>query len=162
MVYRGLQFIAIDEPKGDNPTGVPTFSGACVSHDQTSSNITELIMTQPQPVQPINYAPSTPPSGGRFWAAAVLAITGLGLIALGGCFLIGVLLLFYPSLTFGPTTIAVTSAPIWSWGTYLFCTVLSALAACCFVFGASLLWSTTRSLLRSVAAVHVESRQEAQ
>jgi hypothetical protein len=118
-------------------------------------------MTQPQPVQPINYAPSTPLSSRRLWAAAVLAMTGLGLIALGGCFLIGVLLLFNPSLTFGPATIPGSAAPVWTWGAYFFCGVLSLLAACCFVFGASLLWSTTRSLLHSLTAIHVQSVEDA-
>jgi len=108
-------------------------------------------MNQPKPVQTINYAQRTPLSGGRLWAAAVLAMAALGLITLGGCFLIGVLLLFNPSLAF---------APIWTWGACLFCGVLSLLAASCFCFGAWLLWSTTRSLLHSLTAIEVESVDE--
>ena len=117
-------------------------------------------MNQPKPVQTINYAQRTPLSGGRLWAAAVLAMAALGLITLGGCFLIGVLLLFNPSLAFGPTSIATASAPIWTWCACLFCAVLSLLAASCFCFGAWLLWSTTRSLLHSLTAIEVESVDE--
>jgi hypothetical protein len=112
-------------------------------------------MNQSQPVQTIDYATSTPLSSGRVWAAAILALTGLGLIGLGGCFLIGVLILFNPSLTFGPST-----PPPWTWGTCAFAGVLSLLAAICFIFGSWLLWSTTHRLLHFLSAVQVESMQQ--
>ena len=109
-------------------------------------------MDQPRPVETISYAQSTPLSGGRVWAAAVLAMTGLGLIALGGCFLIGVLVLFNPSLAFGPSPTGLTNVLAWTWGDYLFAGVLSLLAAICFFFAAWILWLTVRGLLRSWSA----------
>jgi hypothetical protein len=104
------------------------------------------VMKEATSNQTLSYAPAEAPNGSRVWAAAVLAATGLGLIALGGCFLIGVLVLFYPSLAFGPASMRL--APPWSWGTYLFASVLSLLAVISFLFGAWLLWVAVIGLLR--------------
>ena len=108
-------------------------------------------MNPPTPVETISYAQNTPLSGGRVWAAAVLVMTGLGLIALGGCFLVGVLMLFNPSLTFGPSPTGANTTPAWTWGDYLFAGVLSLLAAICFVCAAWMLWLTARGLLRALS-----------
>ena len=116
-------------------------------------------MTQTQPVQTIDYATIGPLSGARLWAAAVLAMMGLGLIGLGGCFLIGVLIMLYPPLGFGPNV--VNGIPPWTWGTYVFAGVLWLVAAGCLIFGLGVLWSTAKRLLRSVSAVQVESMEQA-
>jgi hypothetical protein len=113
---------------------------------------------EPTPVQQLSYAPSRPLTSGRLWAATVLAMTGLGLIALGGCFLIGILVLFDPALAFGPTN----SLPVWSWGTYTFAGALSILAGICFISAAWLLFLTARNLLRSLAAPPVQSVEVSQ
>jgi len=106
-------------------------------------------MTEATTKQMLSYAAAAQPTGWRVWAAAVLAATGLVLIALGGCFLIGVLVLFYPSLAFGPTTVHLT--PTWSWGTYLFASVLWVLAMICFISAAWLLWVSVSGLLRALS-----------
>ncbi|HEV7299294.1 MAG TPA: hypothetical protein VGN72_08015 [Tepidisphaeraceae bacterium] len=55
-------------------------------------------------VPAIAYA--TPPerSAMRVWAAAAIVLAGLGLLVIGGCFLIGVLSIITPGLFFGPLT----------------------------------------------------------
>jgi hypothetical protein len=40
----------------------------------------------------ISYATPAPRTGARVWAGAAIVLAGLGLIVLGGCFLIGVML----------------------------------------------------------------------
>jgi hypothetical protein len=103
-------------------------------------------MTDAVPVQPLSYAQNVPRSAGRLWASAILSLTGLGLIALGGCFLIGVLILFDPAIVFGASGPA--AAKPWSRGTYAFATALSLLSLHCFCFGMWLLVVTVRQTLR--------------
>ena len=90
---------------------------------------------------PIAYAtPARRPAS--VGASAVLAVTGLGLIFLGGCFLIGVLVLFEPTLAFGPP-----GPPVWTPGRVGFCVALSSLAAVSFVGSAVVLVPTVRLML---------------
>jgi hypothetical protein len=85
--------------------------------------------------------------------ATVLAMTGLGLIALGGCFLIGILILIDPPVAFGPTN----NVPVWSLRNYALAGALSLLATICFISAGWLLFLTVRNLLRSLAAGPVQS-----
>jgi hypothetical protein len=103
-------------------------------------------MPEAGPVQPLSYAQNVPASTSRLWASAILSMTGLGMIALGGCFLIGVLILFYPAIVFGASGPVATTP--WSWGTYAFATALSVLSLICFFFAAWLLVVTVRRTLR--------------
>jgi hypothetical protein len=60
----------------------------------------------------LNYAtPALTPKAPRLWAAAVLAVTSLGLILLGGCFTIGILLLNESQAGFGPPALGAPPAP---------------------------------------------------
>lgn len=43
-------------------------------------------------VEPITYATPAPRFGPRVWAGAAIVLSGMALIVLGGCFLIGVML----------------------------------------------------------------------
>ncbi|MDB5173360.1 MAG: hypothetical protein JWO87_1150 [Phycisphaerales bacterium] len=59
----------------------------------------------------IPYATPAPRTASRLWAGVFIAFAGLCLILLGGCFLIGVLIMVHPELTFGgrnppPATLA--------------------------------------------------------
>jgi hypothetical protein len=85
-------------------------------------------------------------SGPSIWAAAVLALVGLGLIGLGGCFLIGVMLLQSPGV-FGANA-AVIMTP----GTVLLLLVLYGMAAVCFLGALYLLVTTARKLYKLLDA----------
>ncbi len=82
----------------------------------------------------------------RIWASAVLVAGGLGLIGLGGCFLIGVMFLHLPLIILNG---AAASIP-WTPGTYAFAGVLYGASFACFAGAGVLLVRTTRSLLRAV------------
>ena len=76
---------------------------------------------------------------------AVIMFTGLGLIVLGGCFLIGVMLVIHPAIVQGATV----GAPI-TWPQIVFITILSILAAASFAGAITLLIIGTRGLLRVI------------
>ena len=87
--------------------------------------------------------PARAPVGPRVWAGAVIVAGGLGLIVLGGCFLMGVLELVRPTIHPGvheEASSAVSSLVI----------VLYAMAFLCFLGAALLLaiglWGLTRIL----------------
>ena len=82
----------------------------------------------------------------RIWASAVLVAGGLGLIGLGGCFLIGVMFLHLPLMIVSGSTASIT----WTPGVYAFAGVLYGAAFGCFAGAGVLLVRTTRSLLRAV------------
>ncbi len=55
--------------------------------------------------------------GPRLWAAALLALAGLVLVALGGCFLLGALIILRPEVASGtppmpPTTLSPALSPL--------------------------------------------------
>ncbi len=78
------------------------------------------------------------------WPTVVLAATGLGLIALGGCFLIGVMLAYMPAMA------QVNPTPtVWSSGVYAFVTVLYVLATLCFLGAIAVLYLAIRTALRA-------------
>ena len=82
--------------------------------------------------------------GGRAGAGFALIFGGLGLVLLGGCFLIGVLALVRPD-----ALAAATAAPGPTTASQrLFMVVLYALAFACFAGGAVLIVLGTRGLLR--------------
>ena len=100
-------------------------------------------VTHPAPTLAYATADVRPPSP---WLWAVLSAAGLGLVALGGCFLIGVLALYEPNVMFAG------NAPVdWSEGRVLFCAVLYAAAFACFAGAAAVLVPTVRAMLRSLA-----------
>src|SRR2546421_5399360 len=89
-------------------------------------------------------ARSSRPSGPRLWAAGLMIFAGLGLIGLGGCFLIGVMELL--RMTFGrdglPSTFDTLS------------TILYTLSFACFGAGAIVIALALRGLYR---VLHRES-----
>ncbi len=87
--------------------------------------------------------------GPRVWAAAVIVMTGLVLIALGGCFLIGVLILVAADFGAAAGLVAVANhAVFWSTAASLLLVVLFALAALCFAGALVLLVIGLKSLFR--------------
>jgi hypothetical protein len=82
--------------------------------------------------------PRRPPSlAPRVWAGALLLVAALGLILMGGCFLIGALLMVDPAIL--NTSPGPQPAPSWDpAGVYLF-TTLNILCGVCFV-GAAILF----------------------
>ena len=92
--------------------------------------------------EPIAYAVPAPSYANKVWAGAAILLAGLGLIVLGGCFLIGVMLL--SANGFGPNSAAVPltrSAIILIW-------VLYGLAFISFACAAIVLLSGLRALFR--------------
>lgn len=80
-------------------------------------------------VETVPYA--TPVARPNIWAAVVLSFVGLGLIGLGGCFLIGILLFHIPATFMGPT-----AQPLpWTGKDLVFIAVLYLLALACFSGG---------------------------
>lgn len=80
-------------------------------------------------------------------AAAVLLVGGLGLIGLGGCFLIGVMLLLTGAgLSAQPVTL------VWTPPLYGLLIGLCGLAIACFVGAGLLIGLALRSLLKLLAA----------
>jgi hypothetical protein len=94
-------------------------------------------------VTALPYAQFEPRPASRGWAGAAIIVGGLGLILLGGCFLIGVLSIVRPSAFMGPMNAppmtAAATALMW---------ILYLLAFGCFAGAAIMLFSGTRSLLR--------------
>lgn len=78
-----------------------------------------------------------------YWGAGILALVGLGLIGLGGCFLIGVLAVHSPQV-FLPNA---TPTPL-TWGSILFVIILYALAGLCFVNAGLILWRLCARLFK--------------
>src|SRR5688500_4850468 len=62
---------------------------------------------EPTPAEQIGYAAPPPRGSARVWAGAAIVLAGLTLIVLGGCFLIGVMLVSTNgfSITGGPPTL---------------------------------------------------------
>ena len=93
------------------------------------------------------YAVPAPRPGARAWAGAAIIFGGLGLVGLGGCFLIGVLSLVTPA-PFASMTMQAKLTP----AQMLLMTTLYVLAFACFAGGAALLVIGTRALLRVINA----------
>src|SRR5437016_11065082 len=94
----------------------------------------------PAPLE-LSYATDAPSTTTRVWAAAVLLLGAIALVILGGCFLIGVLILMQGNLLNG------TTLP-WHARTYLFCGILYLMAFACFSFAALLFIRTTAKLFK--------------
>lgn len=60
-----------------------------------------MISTHFSPVLSTAAPPTVAPQGPRVWAACVTLASSLGLVGLGGCFLVGVLALLHPELFIG-------------------------------------------------------------
>ena len=80
-------------------------------------------------------------------AGAAIVLGGLGLVVLGGCFLVGVLSLVSPGLSFSRRAPNALSGPEW-----VLMVVLYLLAFACFAGAASMLFLGTRGLLRVLRA----------
>jgi len=99
-------------------------------------------VSHPDPPIPIAipYGTDTPPPSARIWAAAVLLFASLGLMVVGGCFLIGVMLV---------TTNGFTVAPkVWTLRHDLLLVVLYLLAFTCFASAAILFVRTAAGLYK--------------
>ena len=93
------------------------------------------------------YAMPAPRLGARAWAGAAILAGGLGLVALGGCFLIGVLsIVSAASFTGNNPPRALTPPQL------ALMTVLYLLAFSCFAGALTLLFVGTRALLRVMNA----------
>lgn len=94
-------------------------------------------------ITPLPYAHYEPRPASRGWAGAAIIAGGLGLVLLGGCFLIGVLSIVRPNAFMGPLNAPpmTTTATALMWILYL-------LAFACFAGAALMLFAGTRSLLR--------------
>ena len=91
---------------------------------------------------PISYAtPLDRPAGPRVWAGAAIAFAGLGLLVIGGCFLIGVM--FITSGTFAALAPGGLTA-----NQRALVTVLYTLSVPAFIGGACVLVIGLRGLLR--------------
>lgn len=81
------------------------------------------------------------PSGllncGKLWGAAVLMIGGLGLIFLGGCFTVGIMIM----------TDALSHVQ-WTRGMYTLYTIVYVMAFACFLGGTPLIYLAARRVLR--------------
>src|SRR5690606_41024069 len=94
-------------------------------------------------VESMPYATPAASPRGRAWASVAILFGGLCLIGLGGCFLIGVLILLTPAVAFGaPMPLAPLTGP-----QSALLVVLYALAAACFVGAVVMLVVGARSLL---------------
>src|SRR4051794_36123558 len=107
-------------------------------------------MSQPQTTildaQPVDYATPLQRPPARVFAATVVLFGGLALIALGGCFLIGILITIQHIALNGMAQPAATLTP----GEMVFVVVLSVLALASFVAAGVLMVLGTRSLLRVI------------
>jgi hypothetical protein len=84
---------------------------------------------------------ATPAVGRSHWPAAILCFTGLGLATIGGCFLIGVMIITSPTVAFGPTGAGqLTDAQV------VLVSVLYVMATISFVGAAALIVKGVRSL----------------
>ena len=100
-----------------------------------------------QPVEPIPYASVRDPGqkAASPWPLIVLVVVAMGMIVLGGCFCVGLLLLVQPSLIASvPTSSRMDD------GQALFGIFLGFLATLCFLFGIALAFGLTRKLLRRI------------
>ena len=105
-----------------------------------------LPMTYVDPVTPlaspaVSYATPAPRPGAKAWAGAAIIVGALGLVGLGGCFLVGVLSMVSPQ-SFTAAGGTFTAAQL------LLMTVLYLLAFLAFAGGATLLFIGTRELMR--------------
>jgi hypothetical protein len=96
------------------------------------------------PLADLAYAPPEPRPSAKVWAAGVIIFSGLALIVLGGCFLIGVMVIL------GGATGFMGPAPKSNWppSVYIFLGVLYALAFACFASAALLIVSGLRNLFK--------------
>ena len=104
-------------------------------------------VTDPGVSPALPYAVPAPRAGARAWAGAAIVFGGLGLVGLGGCFLIGVL-----SIVSVPNFAGANTPATLSTGQLALMTVLYLLAFTCFAGAATLLFIGTRALLRVINA----------
>ncbi|MDB5333245.1 MAG: hypothetical protein JWP03_4396 [Phycisphaerales bacterium] len=102
-------------------------------------------MTNTADTSTIPYASPMPRSASRVWAGVFIAFAGLCLIVLGGCFLIGVLLLVHPQLAFNGTSPAPATV-----GGFALMAVLYLLAFCCFAGAVAVLIAGLKTLFAIV------------
>src|SRR5438876_697894 len=97
-------------------------------------------------VSPIDltYAVPAPRSGAKVWAAAVIIGAGLALVVLGGCFLIGVMIILSSNVG-RPVGFSSTYWPI---SVYIYIGTLYLLAFACFGSAAVLIVSGLKNLYR--------------
>ncbi len=98
-------------------------------------------------VEPVTYATPAVRPATRLWVWALLVFTGLTMVMLGGCFLIGVMLIVTDGLLlspFAPSTQPLTNAQV------VLTLVLYVLAFLSFAAAALLLFLGIRGLLRTL------------
>src|SRR5436190_11320991 len=96
------------------------------------------------------YAVPAPRPGAKVWGAAIIVAAGLALIVLGGCFLIGVMILLSGNIgMMGPMGPA---KPVWPISVYIYLGTLYLLAFACFGSAVLLIVSGLRNLYRILHA----------
>src|SRR5438094_6370158 len=99
---------------------------------------------------PLGYATAEPRQGAKVWAAAVIIGAGLALVGLGGCFLIGVMIVLSGNIgVMGPMG---PSRPVWPISVYIFLATLYLLAFACFGSALLLVISGLKNLYRVLRA----------
>jgi hypothetical protein len=93
--------------------------------------------------EPIPYAQPVGREAPRVWAGAAIMLAGLALIVLGGCFLIGIMMIINP-LAFG---FAVSPPTTYTGGQWALMLLLGLLALGCFAAAVLLLVTGLRGLL---------------
>ena len=98
----------------------------------------------------IAYAVPEPRAGAKVWAAAVIIGAGLALVVLGGCFLVGVMIILSGNIgVMGPMG---PSKPSWPISVYVYLAVLYLLAFTCFGSAVLLIVSGLKNLYRILRA----------
>ena len=108
-----------------------------IAQSSRSSNMTDAVDSSAIP-----YASPVPKSGPRVWAGVVITFAGLCLIFLGGCFLIGVLLLVNPQLALS----GAAAPPPTTVGSFTLMATLYLLAFGCFAGAVAVLLAGLKSL----------------
>lgn len=91
-------------------------------------------------------SPAASPRGPKVWAGALFLATALGLVALGGCFLIGAMCLLAPEL------LVANARVVWTPRTYLLLATLYLLAFAAVAGAVVLFFLGVRTLLRIASA----------
>ena len=100
-----------------------------------------------EPVAALPYSHYEARPASRGWAGAAIIFGGLGLVLMGGCFLIGVLSIVQPNVFMGPA-----APPPMTPAATLLMVILYLLAFLCFAGAAVMLVSGTRALLKIIHA----------
>ena len=104
------------------------------------ADLNPVLNAKVAPVQ-LSYGSGSSARGPRVWAAAIVLLTGLALIALGGCFLIGVMAMTVQNFI-GPGVSLPSGA-----AAYLLILVLYVMAFACFAGAVAIIIAGLRGMI---------------